>query len=130
VKFDPAKLEEKLLAFPGPPPVREAVAIGARDAIKGERIVCFVVLASGELSPAEGFTRELRTYIKQNYDPLAQPDEVHVVSQLPQNLAAKIPRKLVRLVYEGKPAGNLTSLTNPEALDEIRRAAERANAEP
>jgi acetyl-CoA synthetase len=130
VKFDPAKLEEKLLAFPGPPPVREAVAIGARDAIKGERIVCFVVLASGEVSPAEGFTQELRAYIKQNYDPLAQPDEIHVVSQLPQNLSAKIPRKLVRLVYEGKPTGNVTALTNPEALDEIRRAAERARVEP
>jgi len=125
-KHDPAKLEEKLLAFPGPPQVREVAAIGVGDEIKGERIVCFVVLSSKENAAPEGLSERLKTYIKQTYDPLAQPDEIHVVSELPLNLSAKIPRKLIRMVYEGKPAGSLASLTNPEALDEIRRAAERA----
>src|SRR5208282_4957132 len=40
VKHDPAKIEEMLLEFPGPPRVREAAAIGAEDAIKGKRMVC------------------------------------------------------------------------------------------
>ena len=128
VKHDPAKIEEKLLEFPGPPRVREAVAIGAEDAIKGKRIVCFVVLHSEDAAPsAEGLAAQLKAYIKQSYDPLAQPDEIHVVNQLPLNLSAKIPRNLIRMVYEGKSPGNIGALANPEALEEIRQSAERAN---
>jgi acetyl-CoA synthetase len=127
VKLDPAKLEEKLLAFSGPPRVREAVAIGVEDAIKGERIVCFVVLEVGAISPPEGLVERLKSHIKQTYDSLAQPDEIHVVSQLPVNLSAKISRKLIRMAYEGKSPGNLGALANPEALEEIQKSAERAN---
>jgi acetyl-CoA synthetase len=123
VKHDPAKIEEKLVAFPGPPRVREAVAIGAEDAIKGERIVCFVVLDSPPPADPERFVQALRTHVRRTYDPLAQPDEVYFVSQLPLNLAAKIPRKLIRMVYEGKRLDSTGSLANPEALEEIRKSA-------
>jgi len=129
VKHDPAKLEEKLLAFPGPPRIREAVAIGAKDEIKGERIVCFVVLASAEAKPPQGLSERLKAYIKQTYDPLAQPEEIHVVNDLPVNLSSKIPRSLIRRVYEGKPPGNTAALANPQAIEEIRRAAEHVKSE-
>jgi acyl-coenzyme A synthetase/AMP-(fatty) acid ligase len=122
VKHDPAKIEERLVTFPGPPRVREAVAIGTVDAIKGERIVCFVVLDSSSTADFESIARELRAYVKQTYDPLAQPDEIYPVSQLPLNLSAKIPRKLIRMVYEGKTMDGTGPLANPEALEEIRRA--------
>lgn len=126
VKHDPAKLEELLVAFPGPPRIREAVAIGAEDAIKGERVVCFVVLSSETSMPLETLKQQLKTYLKRTYDPLAQPEEIHVVSALPVNFSAKIPRRLIRMVYEGKPPGNIAALVNPEALEEIRRAGEGA----
>ena len=129
VKHDPAKLEETLLAFPGPPRIREAVAIGAKDEIKGERIVCFVVLASAEAKPPQGLSERLKAYIKQTYDPLAQPEEIHVVNDLPVNLSSKIPRSLIRRVYEGKPTGNTAALANPQAIEEIRRAAEHVKSE-
>ena len=123
VKHDPAKIEEKLATFPGPPRVREAVAVGAQDAIKGERIVCFVVLDSPVPAESKELVQALRAHVKRTYDPLAQPDEIHFVSQLPVNYAAKVPRKLIRLVFEGKDLPGTGSTANPEALDEIRQAA-------
>ncbi len=126
VKHDPLKLEEKLLEFPGPPKIREAAAVGVNDAIKGERIVCFVVLAlqaASAISP-EALAKQLKAYVKQSYDPLAQPEEIHIVREIPLNLSAKIPRRLIRMVYEGKSPANITALANPQALDEIRRAAQ------
>ncbi len=126
VKHDPAKIEEMLLEFPGPPRVREAAAIGVEDAIKGKRMVCFVVLQSEDPGPQERLAAQLRAYIKQSYDPLAQPDEIHVVKQIPLNLSSKIPRNLIRMVYEGKSPTNIGALANPEALEEIRQSAERA----
>jgi len=123
VKHDPARIEERLVAFPGSPRIREAVAIGAEDPIKGERIVCFVVLDSAPPADTAGFCQALRTHVKRTYDPLAQPDEIHFVSQLPLNLAAKIPRKLIRMVYEGKDVGKAGSISNPEAFEEVRQSA-------
>ena len=125
VKHDPAKIEEIILAFPGPPRVREVAAIGAEDPIKGKRIVCFVVLQPGAGYAPERFAARLRAHIKLRFDPLAQPDEIHVVSQLPLNRSAKIPRNLIRMVYEGKSPINVGALANPEALEEIRQLAER-----
>jgi acetyl-CoA synthetase len=87
-----------------------------------------VVLGSDAAQPPEGFSARLKAHIKQTYDPLAQPEEIHVVNDLPVNLSAKIPRSLIRRVYEGKPPGNTAALANPQAIEEIRRAAEQAKS--
>jgi acyl-coenzyme A synthetase/AMP-(fatty) acid ligase len=96
------------------------------DCLSGSR-VGRVVLDSPPPADPERFVQALRTHIIRTYDPLAQPDEVYFVSQLPLNLAAKNPRKLIRLVYEGKRLDSSGSLINPEAVEEIRRSAGEAN---
>jgi acetyl-CoA synthetase len=50
--------------------------------------------------------------------PLA-PKAVYVVSALPKTRSGKILRGMILRVYSGKPAGDLTSVENPAALDEI-----------
>ena len=127
VKHDPAKIEEKLVTFPGPPRVREAVAIGAEDAIKGERIVCFVVLDSPPPADPERFVRVLRTHIKRTYDPPGSAGRGLFCESASLNLAAKIPRKLIRLVYEGKRPDRRGRSPILKSLAEIRRAAGEAS---
>jgi acetyl-CoA synthetase len=51
---------------------------------------------------------------------------VHIVSQLPKTRTAKVMRRVIRGVYTGTPTGDLSSLDNPAALEEIARAANRA----
>jgi acetyl-CoA synthetase len=46
-----------------------------------------------------------------------------VVSQLPKTRSSKIMRRVIRSVYSGQPPGDLSSLDNPAALDELRAAA-------
>jgi acetyl-CoA synthetase len=50
------------------------------------------------------------------------------VAQLPKTRSSKIMRRVIRSVYCGLPAGDLSSLDNPAALDEIRAAAAAAAA--
>lgn len=125
VKFDPAVLEEKLRGFPGPPRIKDAAVIGAEDPTYGERIVAFVVLDSALTEDPSAFQKALRRHVRNTFDPLAQPDEIHVLSALPVSLAAKVPRKLMRMICEGKDPGGGPALVNPEALDELRRVLGR-----
>jgi acetyl-CoA synthetase len=52
-----------------------------------------------------------------------RPDAVYFVADLPKTRSAKIMRRVVRAVHLGKPAGDLSALDNPAALDGIPRAS-------
>ncbi|MCB1467628.1 MAG: AMP-dependent synthetase, partial [Rhizobiaceae bacterium] len=49
------------------------------------------------------------------------PRAVFIVPQLPKTRSSKIMRRVIRSVYSGLPAGDLSSLVNPEAIAEIER---------
>ena len=50
------------------------------------------------------------------------PRAVYVVPQLPKTRSLKIMRRVIRSIYSGAPAGDLSSLMNPESINEIERA--------
>jgi acetyl-CoA synthetase len=45
---------------------------------------------------------------------------VHAVSQLPRTRSSKGMRRVIRSVYCGQPLGDLSSLGNPVAIDELK----------
>jgi acetyl-CoA synthetase len=49
-----------------------------------------------------------------------KPERIHFVSALPKTRNGKIVRRAIRAAYLHEDAGDLTSLENPNALDEIR----------
>ena len=51
-----------------------------------------------------------------------KPERVEFVAALPKTRSAKIMRRAVRATALGQDPGDLSSLENPEALDEIERA--------
>jgi acetyl-CoA synthetase len=57
-----------------------------------------------------------------------RPGRVHIVQQLPKTRTSKVMRRVIRGVYCGTPTGDLSSLDNPSALEEILRAANRGRA--
>ncbi len=125
VKFDPAVLEDTLRGFPGAPRVKDAVVIGCEDPTYGERIVCFVVPDSPLGENSLTFQKALQTHVKDTFDPLAQPDQVFVVNTLPINLAGKVPRKLIRMIFEGRDPASAPALANPESLEQLRQVLGR-----
>jgi acetyl-CoA synthetase len=100
--------------------VSEAAAIGVPHPIKGEGIVCFVVLRPPNL-PSEAMTRELVDAVAHRLGKLGRPEQVLYVEDLPKTRSAKILRRLIRARYLGsEDLGDLSSLQNPAALDAIR----------
>jgi acetyl-CoA synthetase len=100
------------------PKVAEAVAIGKPHQIKGESIVVFVVLKEG-VTQSDELRAELREHVAKEMGKIARPDEVWFVKDVPKTRSGKIMRRVVRARVLGEELGDLSTLRNPEAVDEI-----------
>jgi acetyl-CoA synthetase len=54
--------------------------------------------------------------------PLA-PREIKFVRDLPKTRNAKVMRRVIRAAYLGQDPGDVSSLENPDVVEEIRQAA-------
>jgi acetyl-CoA synthetase len=116
-RLGPAEVEEVVLELPE---VAEAAAIGVADADKGQKLVVFVVPAPIAAAAAEELALRVTNLVDRRLGRPFRPSAVHVVAQLPKTRSSKIMRRLIRSVYCDLPAGDLSSLDNPAALDGIR----------
>lgn len=115
----PAEIEEALIAHPA---VSEAAAIGVPDPIKGEEVVGFVVLRPG-YTPDEALREGLMEQVARALGKTLRPKEIRFVSDLPKTRSAKIIRRIIRAKYLGQAdLGDLSSIENPSAIDEIAKA--------
>jgi acetyl-CoA synthetase len=100
------------------PKVAEAAVIGKPDAVKGEVIVVFAILRGG-VTPSEELKKELKTHIRNTLGPIAIPEEIHFVNDVPKTRSGKIMRRVIRAKAMGQPVGDISTLMNPEAVDGI-----------
>jgi acetyl-CoA synthetase len=54
-----------------------------------------------------------------------RPDQVHFVAELPKTRSAKIMRRLLRDIAEGKVLGDTTTLADPAVLAQVRQQYEQ-----
>jgi acetyl-CoA synthetase len=117
-RLGPAEVESILVEHPN---VIEAGAIGVPHEIKGSELVIFCILAPGAQANPE-LEEELKAMIvAQMGKPLA-PKEIKFVQDLPKTRNAKVMRRMVRAAYLGLDPGDTSSLVNPEAVEEIKKA--------
>jgi len=115
----PAEIEEALIAHPA---VSEAAAIGAPDPVKGEEVVGFVVLRPG-YTPDETLREELKGQVVRALGKTLRPKTIRFVTDLPKTRSAKIVRRVIRAKYLGQAdLGDLSSIENPQAIEEIIKA--------
>jgi len=117
-RIGPAELESAAVAHPA---VLEAAAVGIPDAVKGEVAWLFCVAAPG-FEPDEALAREVREAVGAEQGKAFRPDRVVFVPALPKTRSAKIVRRAVRAQVLGRDPGDLSSLENPDSLDEIAAA--------
>lgn len=98
--------------------VVESAAIGIPDEIKGEAIVCFVVLKPG-VSPDEKLKEKLKSVVEERMGKTARPKDIFFVKDLPKTRNAKVMRRLIRNKFLGNPVGDTSTLENPEAVEAI-----------
>jgi acetyl-CoA synthetase len=118
-RLGPAELESAVVAHPL---VAEAAAVGVPHDVKGEVAWVFCALVPGA-EPSEVLAAELRGLAAAELGKAFAPERVLFVSALPKTRSAKIVRRAVRAKALGSDPGDLSSLENPETLDEIAAAA-------
>ncbi|HWF58652.1 MAG TPA: AMP-binding protein [Candidatus Dormibacteraeota bacterium] len=114
-RLGPAEVESALVADPG---VAEAAAVGVPDALKGEALVCFVVLKPG-VADSDELRASLSERVSVEMGKALRPKAVLVIAELPKTRNAKVLRRIVRAVYLGDDPGDLSSLENPSAIDAL-----------
>jgi acetyl-CoA synthetase len=118
-RVGPAEVETVLVAHPA---VVEAAAIGVPHEIKGQAVVAFAVLQPG-YEPDEALRAELEGQVAKELGKPLAPQAVLFVGDIPKTRNAKVMRRVIRAAYLGEPPGDLSALVNPEAVDQIPRAA-------
>ncbi len=117
-RIGPAEIESAAVEHAA---VAEAAAIGVPHEVKGEVAWVFCILAPGFEATSE-LAAEVADTAAAQLGRAFRPDRVVFVTALPKTRSAKIMRRAIRAKALGTDTGDLSSLENPEALDEIERA--------
>jgi acetyl-CoA synthetase len=117
-RLGPAEVESILVRNQA---VVESAAIGVPHEVKGSELVVFVVLMKS-VQPSDALRKELHDMIVAEMGKPLAPKDVLFVSDLPKTRNAKVMRRMIRAAYLGQELGDTSSLVNPEAVEEIRRA--------
>ena len=117
-RIGPAELESAVVAHAA---VAEAAAVGIPHEVKGEVAWVFCALAPGH-EPSDALAAEVKAAAAAKLGKAFQPERVLFVSALPKTRSAKIVRRAVRAKALGTDPGDLSSLENPDALEEIANA--------
>ena len=116
----------------GHPVVAEVAVVGVADALKGQVAIAFAILrdAAGVASPDDRLRLEgeIMATVDRSLGALARPARVHFVTALPKTRSGKMLRRALQAVCEGRDTGDLTTIEDPTALDQIRQAIRPANS--
>ncbi len=101
--------------------VSEVAAIGVPDSLKGEVCVCFAVLKPG-VKVDDALRSELMQTAVNALGKSLAPKEIRFLTLLPKTRSAKIVRGLIRRLYLGEPAGDLSSVENLDSVNAVKSA--------
>ena len=107
--------------------VAEVAVIGVKDDIKGQVPVVFATLkagatdAAGKRDAADGMQRR----VVERLGGVAKPARVYIVNALPKTRSGKLLRRALQALAEQRDPGDLSTLDDPNALEDIRQALAR-----
>ena len=110
------ELESALVSHPS---VAEAAVVGVSHEVKGQGVVAFVTPRSG-VQGGQELMEELRNHVAEKIGPIAKPDRIYFTSELPKTRSAKIMRRLLRDIAEGRVLGDTTTLADPSVMASIK----------
>ena len=99
--------------------VAEAAVIGRTHEVKGQGISAFVTLKEG-VAQSDGLKNELKQHVVGKIGAIARPDDIFFVSELPKTRSAKIMRRLLRDIAEGRILGDTTTLADPAVVARLK----------
>jgi acetyl-CoA synthetase len=116
-----AEIESALVSHPA---VAEAAAVGRADELKGQALVVFVTLKSGQKT-GKDLKDALTAHIDKEIGKFARPDTIRFTDSLPKTRSGKIMRRLLKEVAAGgETKGDTTTLEDFGVLAKLRASEE------
>ncbi len=104
--------------------VAECAVVGVNDSVKGQIPIAFVVLKDPTKAGA-AMSQAVQDTVDKEIGAIARPGAVHFVTLLPKTRSGKLLRRSIQAVCEGRDPGDLTTIEDPNALQQIRDAVQR-----
>ncbi|MEO8537775.1 MAG: propionate--CoA ligase [Betaproteobacteria bacterium] len=115
------EIEEAVQAHPG---IAEVAVVGVQDSLKGQVPIAFAVVKDAsrvaDAEAADRMRREVLQTVDRELGAIARPSTVHFVTLLPKTRSGKLLRRSLQALAENRDPGDLTTIEDPSALDEIR----------
>jgi propionyl-CoA synthetase len=115
------EIEESIAGHPN---VSEVAVVGVADALKGQAAMAFAILKDARVLDDPAACLKLEGEIMKRVDhdlgAVARPSRVRFVTALPKTRSGKLLRRAIVAVCEGRDAGDLTTMEDPAALQQIR----------
>ncbi|WP_129115746.1 AMP-binding protein [Halegenticoccus tardaugens] len=117
-KVGPAEVEGALIEHDA---VNQAAAVGVPDDTTGTAVVAYVVLEEGR-GVSDALREELRELVGDELGKPFRPREVLFVDEFPKTQSGKIIRRAIASIYAGEELGDMSSIENPDALEDVAAA--------
>jgi acetyl-CoA synthetase len=98
--------------------VAEAAVIGQVDEDTGQAIAAFVTLSGGG-DGDDALIVDIREHVAQRIGKLARPKRIIWAEDLPKTRSGKIMRRLLRDIAEGRELGDVTTLRDPDVMQQL-----------
>jgi len=120
------EIEEAVQAHSG---IAEVAVVGVADSLKGQTPVAFAVVKDASTVAHPDGVAKMRSEVMATVDrqlgAIARPGAVHFVTLLPKTRSGKLLRRAMQALAEGRDPGDLTTIEDPGALEQIRSALAR-----
>jgi len=103
--------------------VAEAAVVPVAHEIKGREPDLFVSLKPG-IEPSKELEQKISDTISTEIGKIAKPRHVWIVADMPKTRSGKIMRRVLGAISNKKDVGDVTTLANPEIVEEIKKMAE------
>jgi propionyl-CoA synthetase len=110
------EIEESISSHPN---VAEVAVVGVADQLKGQVAMAFAVLKQPTDNPLK-LEGEIMKLVDEQLGAVARPARVRFVNVLPKTRSGKLLRRAIQAVCEGRDPGDLTTIEDPSALQQVK----------
>ena len=125
-RMSTAEIESAIVSHPK---VAEAAVIGQADEDTGQAVGAFVTLEGDQSEGDDELVEEIREHVAKRIGKFARPKRIIWAADLPKTRSGKIMRRLLRDIAEGRELGDVTTLRDPDVMEELEGKIKERQAE-
>jgi acetyl-CoA synthetase len=125
-RMSTAEIESAIVSHPK---VAEAAVIGQADEDTGQTVAAFVTLEGSQGEGDDELVEEIREHVAKRIGKFARPKRIIWSDDLPKTRSGKIMRRLLRDIAEGRELGDVTTLRDPDVMEQLEGKIKERQAE-